>query len=272
MIIKFILLLFFTRIYPNKIQKPKIPIIFTTDEYSMSLSSGFLGFKTFYLLQKCCKNTDENTKNLVISNIFWFLLKLNLKIERYQIKSNRSISISIRSFNYDYNHYYIPIGCINGYPGEHCIFKRVGWFGLGLGFDFFYNDIDSKYTFSQSLTFIVNVIAKKVIPLDFIFSYSPFIFSIRRGIYLELNLINFSLGSFIKSFIMTFVKLEKQLKANWEILEYDSTAIKREKDRYSNKVRLLQNSGIKEKVKFILYDNLLWALLHNIRIFIGVKY
>lgn len=240
-------------------------------DYQVSLSNGFIGYKVFELIHKYCKSNNSNTKDKLRCNILLFLAKLNLKLESRIENRNTALSFSIRPFYFDYNHYYNPIGCISGYPGPHCILRRVGICGLGFGWEFYYNDINSKFKFSHNLTFFINVVAKKVIPFDILISYSPFVFSISDIIYLELSLINFSLGNFIKSIIMSCARLEKQHKDNWEKADSDDSETISEKNRYKEKVMSLHPSKSK-KVKFILYDNLLSSMLYNIRLYIGIKH
>ena len=241
-----------------------------TRDYHISISDGFIGYKVFELIYKRCKNSDPDIKKRLTCNILWFLAKLNFKIEKYIEGKNRALSFSLKPFYFDYGHYYNPIGCIDEYPGPHCILRRVGICGLGFGWDFYYSSTTSKYKFSHNLTFILNVVAKKIIPFDLLISYSPFIFSINDGIYVELSLINFSLGNFIKSIIMSCVSLEKQHKDNWRKGESDNREIISEKDRYKKVVSL--QSARSKKVKFILYDNLLLSILYNVRLYLGLRH
>lgn len=237
--------------------------------YWFSISHGFWGTKTIILLQKYCKTSEQEVKNLLRCNILWNLVKLNIRFESI-FSTKKAFIFSIKPFNFDYGAYFMPAGCVDGYPDVNCIIRRVGCCGVGLGMDFYYNKTTSKYRFSQNLSLFLNVIAKKIIPVDLILSYSPFIFSGGSGLYLELNLINFSFGNFIKALIMSFVDLESQYKPNWDITRGDDMKKIKLKRRYIEKVESIKTVN-KEKVKFILLDNLLLSIVYNIRFYIGVR-
>lgn len=269
-----IFLIFFTiQFFANSQDPIKVfSEILASNDFALSSSNGFLGSKTIDLLIKRCKTNIEKAKPLLTCNILWFLLKFNFKLERYLTDKNMALTFTIRPLYFDYGHYYIPIGCIDGYPGPHCILRKLGCCALGFGFDFYYNDRKSDYKFSHNLTFFLNIVAKKIIPFDFIISYSPFIFSINRGIYVELSLINFSLGNFIKSIIMSTLDLDKQHIDNWKKKSGDDSEDSAERKRYRIKVKSLHSSGGGRKAKFILIDNLLLILAYNIRLYIGFRF
>ena len=233
--------------------------------YSVVVSDGFVSFKTFSLMKKCI-TPKNNSRGLLIANIFYNLLKLDFRLEK-KYKKDMSYVFDVRVFDFNYGQYFIPQGCIDSYPGPHCIFRRVGFFSFGFGYQKFYK---MRSKFSQNILFSLNIVGKRVIPFDFIVSYSPFIFSAKNGFYLNLSLINFSVGNFVKHMIMAFVNINKHVKANWVPNSDDDEDDLKVKTRYICKVAYVQSSG-KRKFKFILVDGLIYSLISNINIYIGLK-
>ena len=240
-----------------------------SDENSIkvSLSHGFIGYKTIDLIRKKITATDDNIKKGLANNILICLAKLNFKFESYS--DNFSKVISIKPINYNYNLYYIVPGCISEYPGPKCIMRRVGICSIGYGFEYYMKA--TKNILSQNVMFYINIIGKKILPFDFILSYSPLVISLKCGLYFDFNLINFSLGSFIKGIIMSTAKLEKHYKKNWEITDDDDSDYKSFKQKYKDKVYSIQRNT-KNKLKYVFVESILMNIINNMQLFIGLKF
>ena len=265
----------------NKISKQLVVIIIflncdkikciddLSDENSIkvSLSHGFIGYKTIDLIRKKITATDDNIKKGLANNILICLAKLNFKFESYS--DNFSKVISIKPINYNYNLYYIVPGCISEYPGPKCIMRRVGICSIGYGFEYYMKA--TKNILSQNVMFYINIIGKKILPFDFILSYSPLVISLNCGLYFDFNLINFSLGSFIKGIIMSTAKLEKHYKKNWEITDDDDSDYKSFKQKYKDKVNSIQRNT-KNKLKYVFVESILMNIINNMQLFIGIKF
>ena len=233
----------------------------------VSLSHGFIGYKTIDLIRKKITATDDNIKKGLANNILICLAKLNFKFESYS--DNFSKVISIKPINYNYNLYYIVPGCISEYPGPKCIMRRVGICSIGYGFEYYMKA--TKNILSQNVMFYINIIGKKILPFDFILSYSPLVISLKCGLYFDFNLINFSLGSFIKGIIMSTAKLEKHYKKNWEITDDDDSDYKSFKQKYKDKVNSIQRNT-KNKLKYVFVESILMNIINNMQLFIGIKF
>ena len=233
----------------------------------VSLSHGFIGYKTIDLIRKKITATDDNIKKGLANNILICLAKLNFKFESYS--DNFSKVISIKPINYNYNLYYIVPGCISEYPGPKCIMRRVGICSIGYGFEYYMKA--TKNILSQNVMFYINIIGKKILPFDFILSYSPLVISLKCGLYFDFNLINFSLGSFIKGIIMSTAKLEKHYKKNWEITDDDDSDYKSFKQKYKDKVYSIQRNT-KNKLKYVFVESILMNIINNMQLFIGIKF
>lgn len=256
------MVLFFFNIKINPIND-----IINTNSIKVSVSHGFIGFKTIDLFRKLAQTSDNITKTGLKNNILICLAKLNLKFET--CSNNFSKVISIKPINYNYNHYYMTPGCISEYPGPSCIMRRVGICSIGYGFEYYMKGTNN--ILSQNIMFYINIIGKKILPFDLIVSYSPLIISLKCGLYFDFNIINFSLGSFIKSLIMSFAKIENHLKDNWDINSNDDAEYTNHKIKYIEKIIDIQKDT-KSKLKYVFIDNILMNIVNNIQLFIGIKF
>lgn len=242
------------------------------------ISHGFIGSKTIDIFIKlvklnCKKNKtykEGEVRYLYLSGFLWNLAKLKMK---FQIPlKNGDLIFGFNSFFYDYDNYFIPVGCLYLYPGPECIFRRIGFAGIYIGYEKYYsNRVNTGHIFSYNFSAVVNVIAKKYIPFDLIFSFSPFIYQNHYNFYIELNT-SFSIGEFIKKILIAKVHYSKLYSHNWNI---DSLPENIEGDReimqhFMNKNTKLSNGQI-SKAKFIFVDGLIWSLIYNTRIYIGIK-
>ena len=240
------------------------------------VSHGFVGIKTLEIFKNivklsCKRKTKEETliMYLYISGFLWNFAKLKFK---FQIPLKKGdLTFGVNSFFYDYDNYFIPTGCMYLYPGPECIFRRIGFAGIHIGYENYYNSMNSEHVFSYNISAVINVIAKKYIPFDLIFSFSPFIYQNNYNFYIELNT-NFSLGEFIKKILIANVHYSKLYRNNWDIeslpesIDGDTNLMK----HFINKnIKLLR--GKASKTKFILVDGLIWSLIYNIRLYIGIK-
>lgn len=242
------------------------------------ISHGFVGIKTLEIFKNivklnCKKNKDyEETEimYLYISGFLWNFAKLKFK---FQIPlKDGDLTFGVNSFFYDYDNYFIPTGCMYLYPGPECIFRRIGFAGIHIGYEKYYsNNINTGHIFSYNFSAVVNVIAKKYIPFDLIFSFSPFIYQNNYNFYIELNT-SFSIGEFIKKILIANVHYYKLYSYNWDI---DSLPASIDGDinlmqHFINKNNKLLKGQI-SKAKFIFVDGLIWSLIYNTRIYIGIK-
>ena len=242
------------------------------------IAHGFLGVKTTEILKKFLYLTFKKNKNekeedsryLYLSGFLWNFAKLKMKFQLPLKKGD--LTFGFNSFFYDYDNYFIPAGCMYLYPGPDCIFRRIGFAGLHIGYEKYYNcNINNGHVFSYNISAIVNVIAKKYIPFDLILSFSPFIYQNSSHFYIELNT-NFSIGEFIKKILIANVHYSKLYSHNWDIdslpegIEGDTELMK----HFTDKNTKLLNGEI-SKIKFILVDGFIWSLIYNTRLYIGIK-
>jgi len=242
------------------------------------ISHGFIGSKSIDIFIKliklsCKKNKTDDEKEaqgLYISGFLWNLAKFKIK---FQVPyENFDLTFGVNSFFYDYDNYFIPTGCMYLYPGPECIFRRIGFAGIHIGYEGYYNDhINKNHIFSYNISGIVNVIAKKYIPFDLIVSFSPIIYQNHYKFYIELNT-NFSIGEFIKKILIANVHYSKLYRNNWDIdsLPESISGDKEIMEHFIKKNTKLLN-GQNSKAKFILVDGLIWSLLYNTRLYIGIK-
>lgn len=242
------------------------------------ISHGFIGSKTIDIFIKLAKlnckkkktDKEKETRYLYLSAIMWNLAKFKMKFQT-PLK-NGDFIFGFNSFFYDYDNYFIPVGCMYLYPGPECIFRRIGFAGIFIGYEKYYsNRINSGHVFSHNFSAVVNIIAKKYIPFDLILSFSPFIYQNHYNFYIELNT-SFSIGEFIKKILIANVLYSKLYKNNWDI---DSLPESISGDKeimlhfIAKNLQLL--SGKISKAKFIFVDGLIWSLIYNTRLYIGIK-
>ena len=240
------------------------------------VTHGFLGSKTIEIFKNIVKiskkeglNRDEqNIRFLYISGFCWNLAKFNFKLQLNYKKHN--ITFNIKPFYYDYDNYFIPIGCMDAYPGPECIFRRIGFFLVSSGIEFNYNESEF-HKFSFNISGGINVIGKKYIPLDLIFSFSPFIYQNYKKFYIELNT-SFSIGEFIKKILIANMDYQKFYSHNWDMESFDSAGSDHRKllNHFIKKNENLRNGNI-SKAKFILVDGLLWSMIYNTRLYLGIR-
>lgn len=241
------------------------------DDYNIkfSLSSGFIGYKSIDLIRKRIKasinKNKDDLKSGLTNNILICLGKLNFKLEIP--KQNTSRIISIKPLNFNYNPYYIEPGCIDEYPGPNCIMRRVGICSIGYGYEFYYKD--HKNILSQNIMLYANLIGKKIIPFDLIISYSPIVISLNNGFYIDFNIINFSVGTFIKGLVSSFKNVNDQYGS--KITSDDDEKKKKFKEKYRKKIIKIQKNR-SSKLKYIFIESLLMNIINNMQIFIGIKF
>ena len=102
-------------------------------------------------------------------------------------------------------------------------------------------------------------------------SFSPIIYQNHYKFYIELNT-NFSIGEFIKKILIANVHYSKLYRNNWDIdsLPESIDGDKKIMEHFIDKNTKLLN-GQNSKAKFILVDGLIWSLLYNTRLYIGIK-
>jgi hypothetical protein len=242
------------------------------------IGHGFIGSKTIDIFIKlvklsCKKNKTDNereARDLYLSGFLWNLAKLKMKFQ--MPLKNGDLTFGFNSFFYDYDNYFIPVGCMYLYPGPECIFRRIGFAGIHIGYEKYYsNRINTGHVFSYNFSAVVNIIAKKYIPFDLILSFSPFIYQNHYNFYIELNT-SFSIGEFIKKILIANVHYSKLYRNNCDInslpesIEGDREIM----EHFKNKNTKLLNGQI-SKAKFIFVDGLIWSLIYNTRLYIGIK-
>jgi len=275
-VLKFILFFYVYRSY--SLDYDTVLNKFVNSNGKIFFAHGFIGVKTLEIFKNiikisCKKNRDdkENMKMaLYISGFLWNLAKFKIK---FQVPYEKfDLTFGINSFFYDYDNYFISTGCMYLYPGPECIFRRIGFGGIHIGYEGYYTDnINKNHVFSYNISGIVNVIAKKYIPFDLIVSFSPIIYQNHYKFYIELNT-NFSIGEFIKKILIANVHYSKLYRNNWDIdsLPESIDGDKKIMEHFIDKNTKLLN-GQNSKAKFILVDGLIWSLLYNTRLYIGIK-
>ena len=245
-------------------------------EGTIYVSNGFVGSKSLEILKNIIKtgikrnltDKEKDMRVLYISGFLWNFAKFNFKLE---LKLNdKNVTFSIKPFFYDYDNYFIPVGCLTGYPGPECIFRRIGFCLINTGLEFYYNS-NKSHVFSYNMSIGLNIIGKKIIPVDIILSYSPLVYKNNKNLYIELNT-NFSLFEFIKKILISTVDYHKLHKQNWDLdsTDHNDKHTKELVNQFIKKNEDIRNGKI-SKAKFILVDGLLWSLIYNIRLYIGVK-
>ena len=236
---------------------PLLQKILSSESWYVSVSSGFLGYRTFDLIGKLITSNDANKKPLIWGNLAWNMGKINFKGKAKFENGKMEHAITLKIFGFNYGNYLIKEGdccccCCKDYPAEDCILRRSSILNLGYGLEFAYFK-KRKHTLLHNVSFYLALIAKKI-PIDVIISYSPIIWQYKL-LSVELNAINFSISEFINSFIMSFSSKQNT----------------NDSEKYKEKCKDI-NDGKISKAKFIIVDNILKQFLYNITVNIGFNF